>query len=403
MKRQRKPAGRMARDSERLVTLARHVNDSGSRLEERFWERELDALLAKSLRTGSAHAVETALDHLIATEERTYEILLNQCESVAESQVVTRAGTEYDLLLLAAPILAWTRYTIPSGALRAADVAVLQVHLSAHVLAKNARIMLAPFLFSLEQIPHSFAQAFALTSKLGTAALTGSVPQLNMTDATETEPLLADSRFLLAGVALPRGNPVFRWQEEADSPAAQVDRAQCLESWNAQARPNLASLLPSNGFEVLLPDAFYVSVQESDRRIRPYTIKASVAYLEGALTVEASQLRAVVAGVGENGIDEYRIGFTAVGGDAVVYGVVWPLYGHENSVAHAGTGSEAVPLDEIAALLKQCGIVDVHVFPGAHFPEYCEDCGAPFFPDPRADFVHAEPPAEDGSAGAHFH
>ena len=393
----------MARDSERLMTLARHVNDSGSRLEERFWECELDALLTKSLRTGSDHAVETALDHLFASEERAYEILLNQCESVAESQIITRAGTEYDLLLLAAPILAWTRYTIPSGTLRAADVGVLQVHLNAHVLAKDVRILLAPFLFSLEQIPHSFAQAFALTSKLGTAALTGSVPQLKMPDAPETALLLADSRFLLAGVAVPRGNPVFRWQEQADTPAAQVDRALCLESWNAQARPNLASLLPSNGFELLLPDAFYVSVHASDRRIRPYTIKASVAYLEGVLTVEASQLRAVVAGVGENGIDEYRIGFTAVGGHAVVDGVVWPLYGGEDAAAGAGRGSEAASLDEIEALLKESGIVDVHMLPGANFPEYCEDCGAPFFPDPRGDFVHAEPPAEDGGAGAHFH
>jgi hypothetical protein len=330
-------------------------------------------------------------------------VLVDHCESMAESQVAIVADAQYDMLLMAAPILAWTRYAIPSGPLRAVDTDALRVHLGAHVLAADARIMLAPWLFSLEQIPRSFAETLALTKKLGTAALSGSAASLDVVDPRETAPMLADSRFLLAGVAVPRGGPVFRWQEQADASAEHAGRTQCLDAWIAQGRPNLAPLLPSCGFELLLPDAFYVSVHDSDRRVRPYTIRASAAFLEGALKVEAAQLRAVVAGVGEESIDEYRIGFALKGNNAVVHGVVWPLYGHEGTPADAEPGPDGTPVDQISALLREVGIADIRTLPDNHFPEFCEDCGAPLFPDANGDFVHATLPEEGHSAPAHFH
>ncbi|MEP6702193.1 MAG: DUF2863 family protein [Betaproteobacteria bacterium] len=402
MKRTRNTSrGRMARDAERMVALAMRLNASGSQLEDRFWERELHVLLTRVLRAGNDSAIETALDHLFTTGGMAYEVLVDQSEAMAESQVMTHADADYDVMLVAAPILAWTRYAIPSGALRAADADILRVHLSAHVLAADTRVVLAPYLFSLEQIPHSFAEAFALTAKFGAAALAGGAPRIDLADAQETAPMLADSRFLLACVAVPRGKPIFRWQEHADTLAEHVGRAQCHANWQTQARPNLAPLLPSCGFELLLPDAFYASFHDSDRLIRPYTIKASSAFLEGALKIETSQLRAFVAGVGEEGIDEYRIGFAARGDDAIVHGVAWPLYGRED--ASAGSGDGVLPIDEIVTLLKETGIADFNVLGGKHFPEYCEDCGAPLFPDANGDFVHAEMPAGDDGATAHFH
>ena len=393
----------MAHNSQRLVTLAVHLNASGSRLEDAFWERELEALLTKLLQAGNDNAVDAALDHLLAADAAAYDVLVDLCESSAESQVATLAGAEYDVMLLAAPILVWTRYAIPSGPLPTAATDVLRVHLGAHVIAADAHVVMAPYLFSLEQIPRSFAETFALTKQLGTAALNRSTPSLDVVDPQETAPMLADARFLLAGVAVPCGGPVFRWQEQTDAPATHAGRTQCLESWIAQARPNVAPLLPSCGFELLLPDAFYVSVRESDRRVRPYTIRASAAYLEGALKVEASQLRAVVAGVGEESIDEYRIGFAVKGDDAVVHGEVWPLYGREDTLADAERGLDAAPVDEISALLKEAGITDIQNLPDKHFPEFCEDCGAPLFPDANGDFVHATLPEGGDSAPAHFH
>ncbi|MEO8134648.1 MAG: DUF2863 family protein [Betaproteobacteria bacterium] len=404
MKRQRNTSrGRMSHNSERLVALALRLHASGSRLEGHFWERKLDALLAKLLQAGNDNAVEAALDHLFGNDVAAYHVLGDQCESTAESQVAMVGGAEYDLLLLAAPILAWTRYSIPSGLLPAAAIEALRVHLGAHVLAEDARIVLVPYLYSLDQIPRSFAETFALTKKLGAAVLSGSAPSLDIVDPQETAPMLADSRFLLAGVTVPRGAPVFRWQEKADSPTGHSGRAQCLENWTAQGRPNLAPLLPSCGFELLLPDAFHVSVRESDRRIRPYTVRAAAAFLEGALAVNASQLRAVVAGVGELAIDEYRIGFAVKGNDVVVHGEVWPLYGREDAHDDAASAPGPTPVEEISALLREAGITDSQVLPDKHFPEFCDDCGAPLFPDANGDFVHATLPEGGGGAPAHFH
>ena len=391
----------MPRDSERLVTLALCLDASSSRVEDIFWERELDTLLTRQLRTGNDTAVDAALDHLITVGGGVYGIFADQCESVAESQVATHDGVEHDLLLVGAPILAWTRYAIPSGPLRPADAEVLRVHLGAHVLAADARFFLAPWLFSLEQIPQTLAATFALNRRLGNAALAGSVPRLNLDDAPETAPLLADSRFLIAGIAVPRGKAVFRWQETPES-GDPMTRAQCLDHWSTQVRPNIAPLLPSCGFDLLLPDAFYASLHTSDRRIRPYSIKASAAHLDDAMKLEPSRVRAVIAGVGEKGIDEYRIGFSAKDDDTVLHGVVWPLYGDEDIAPDDETGLDAPQIEDIGAVLKEAGITDMHVLPGMHLPEFCDDCGAPLYPDANGDFVHAEAPESAGKP-SHFH
>jgi hypothetical protein len=87
----------------------------------------------------------------------------------------------------------------------------------------------------------------------------------------------------------------------------------------------------------------------------------------------------------------------------VVHGVVWPLYGREDQPADAGSAPDATPVDEISALLKDAGITDIRALPENHFPEFCEDCGAPLFPDANGDFVHAALPEGGDGAPAHFH
>ena len=165
-------------------------------------------------------------------------------------------------------------------------------------------------------------------------------------------------------------------------------------------QPTLAALLPGCGFESLLPDAYYVSNREADRRVRPLSLRAAISWLEGAVNLEASQLRAVVAGCGESRIDEYRIGFTARNNNDVYYGCVWPLYGREEDLP-ADEGQPDV-VDEIAALLKEYGVNDVRRIPGLLPPDYCEDCGAPF-PNPLGELVHAELPEDAEAAPAKFH
>ena len=61
------------------------------------------------------------------------------------------------------------------------------------------------------------------------------------------------------------------------------------------------------------------------------------------------------------------------------------------------------PVDEIAALLKECGVTDIRRLPGTLPPDFCEDCGAPHFPNPSGEMVHAELPEDAETAPAHFH
>jgi len=131
--------------------------------------------------------------------------------------------------------------------------------------------------------------------------------------------------------------------------------------------------------------------------VRPFGIRAAIAFLENALKVKAGDLHAVIAGFGEERVDEYRVGFSADGGSEVAHGVVWPLYGREDETARPG------PLEEVMAQLAESGLTEVKKLAGTFTPEYCEDCGAPLFANAEGEIVHAELPEEADTHAAHFH
>jgi hypothetical protein len=139
-------------------------------------------------------------------------------------------------------------------------------------------------------------------------------------------------------------------------------REAALEQWRAQAGPSVARLLPGCGTELLLPEAYYVACREADKLIRPVSVRAAVHYLTYTLGVEPGDLRAVIAGFGDEAndsqVDEYRVGFTLRQSSDVVYGIVWPLYGQEDE---EGTpmegpvhgGRPLAPMDEIVKHLNE--------------------------------------------------
>jgi hypothetical protein len=79
----------------------------------------------------------------------------------------------------------------------------------------------------------------------------------------------------------------------------------------------------------------------------------------------------------------------------VVHGVTWPLLGHEDENADLGA--------EIEALLKSTGIGEVRILDTRMPLEYCEDCGAPLFPNPDGENVHAELPEDMQGTPAQLH
>ncbi len=385
---------RLTRDAERLIALANGLNASGSVTEDRYWEGEMSTLAARLLENGNDAPIDGALDHLYQNNLGAYDTLIELVENESESVDAMQGDRAWQGLLIAAPIVAWSKYSIPSGPIPRNEADTLNVHLLAHVLAAGARLTLVPYLYSIDQLPRHYSELRRLAARLADAAVTGELPRLELARLPETAHLLADTRFLVACAAVPRGQAMFRWQEDASGHAG---RAGSLEQWIGQARPTLAKLLPGCVFECLLPDAYYVNCRESDRRVRPFGIRAATAFLENALAAKPTDLQAVVAGFGEERVDEYRVAFSLLGESEVAHGVVWPLYGREDETARPG------PLDEVLAQLAEVGVTEVKKLSATFTPEYCEDCGAPLFANAEGEIVHAELPEEADTQAAHFH
>ena len=247
---------RLTRDAERLIALANGLNASGSLTEDRYWEEQMSALVARLLENGNDAPIDGALDHLYQTNLGAYDTLVELVENESEAVVAMQGDRAWQGLLVAAPIVAWSKYTIPSGAIAREAADALLVQLRAHALSAEARATLVPYLYSIDQLPRHFSELRRLASRLAEAAIAGEASKLDLARLPETAQLLADTRFLVACAAVPRGKALFRWQEDASGHAG---RAGSLEQWIAQARPTIAKLLPGCVFECLLPDAYYVN------------------------------------------------------------------------------------------------------------------------------------------------
>ncbi|MNK15486.1 hypothetical protein D3C87_336270 [compost metagenome] len=406
---------KLSADSQRLATLAQALIQAASRLEERNWERQLDVLLRKLLKNDHQDSIDAALDHLFKQESDAYDALMECTEAASESCQLEHEGVLHDALLVAMPILAWTRFSIASGPIPAEATATLSAHFHAHILAPNAKMVMASALFSIDQLPRTHAETFAFTQRMAQTALKG-ITLKPPTQAPETAPFLADTRYLLAVVTAVAGEPLFRWQVSADL----GERDNALTQWNTQALPNIARLLPGCGIELLLPEAYFVACREGDKQIRPASIRAAVHYLTHTLNVEASELQAIIGSFGEEStdgrVDEYRISFTRVNDPDVVYGTVWPLYGEEDDAElqyrSVEVPSDPVisvdverksPIEEILALLEECGVVNVKRHLECFPMEFCDDCGTPLYPDMNAELVHAEMPEDAPVGSTHLH
>jgi hypothetical protein len=72
-----------------------------------------------------------------------HDDLADIIESHAESCVMLDQGHEFDVLLFVAPLLAWSRFSIPAASIPKNIVQTLKVQLGAHLFANGARIALA--------------------------------------------------------------------------------------------------------------------------------------------------------------------------------------------------------------------------------------------------------------------
>ncbi len=404
---------KLSADSQRLISLAQETAKATSRLERRVWENSMAAIVQRLLKGKRQEAIDAALDNLFKNELNAYDILLQTIEAESESCTVEHDGVQYDVLLIAAPVLAWTRFAIPAGPFPHDVEITLATQLSAHVLADGARLGLAPALYAIDQLPFTHSETFALTKNLAQVALKGAPFKLPG-NPPETAPFLADTRYLLAAVAAPSGTPLFRWQTAQTPASAATQRTEALAQWQAQGGPNIARLLTGCNIDLLLPEAYFAACRKADMQIRPASIRSAVHYLTHTLSLDSSDLRAVVAGFGDQSsgapLSEYRIGFAGRQSQDILYGIVWPLYGEEEGDDDAPAilpgvdpNRRKTPIEEILATLQETGVAcDKHH--QERFPmEFCDDCGAPLFADSNGNLVHAEMPDDAPQGAARLH
>ena len=392
---------RLSRDAQRLRTLTEALARSGCRLEDVYWESLLGAQLNKLLLGKKSKAIENALDFLLANNINAYEILVEQVETLSESAVISHEDTEYDALLFSAPLVAWTRYQLPEGDLSLAQQASLADLVQAHVLSPGARFALVPRLVSFDQMPQSFQETRVWTQRLALQALGAPTEPCPIHVLPEQDGMLADARFLVGAIVVPKGQAVFRWQTELGDALAL--REQSFDDWQRASSQTIGPLFTGCHVEYLHPDAYYMNSREADRRIRPLALKAAVTWLQTAANLPGSELRAAIAPCGESVTEEYRVGFSTRESNDVVYGCIWPVLSKEESASEsADTESVDVP-DEIAALLKELGVSDVRRLPALYGAEFCDDCGAPYFPNQLGEMLHPELPDETDMNPVMFH
>lgn len=408
----RKPLNTAARSklskyARQLSQLAILLAEAGSRVERAYWKKRLFAAIAPHLQGTSETTLNQALDYLFETHLRAYDELAFALETAVESPELVE---EKDVLLIAAPVLAWSTYSIPSGRIDPARMDDLYNLFKSHLLANGSDIVLMDLLFSPDQLPPSYNAAADLARSLAQAVLQEQRITVDYSTLPATQPFLSDVRYLIACIAAPKGNAMFRWQEESPGtgiPA--LSREDVQSEWKKHASQQLQRILPGCNIETVLPNGLYSACRLAEKEARAYSVRASVAFLETAIEAKPADLHASVGAFVDRGeIEEYRIGLTVDGSDEVVHGVVWTLLGEE-------FGNEPDPMFEkditsepenplvrnrIKELLAEVGITRVHMLEERFPLEYCDDCGAPLYPNPEGDLMHAELPEDaDVSTG----
>lgn len=380
--------GRASREADALVEFAEGLAQSGSRAEDHFWESRLEREIEGLLKEGDEGSLNAGLDRLADRESRAYEELADAIEGRVEHEVTPTSDGDRDVLLFAAPVLAWSRMPLPTRPIPTATVKAVTHALSEVVFVADADLAIANYFYSPDQLPETFCDTAEFRQTL-TKSLKDGVLKIDPSTLKETAQFLADQRYIIGVVSVPRGEPIFRWQS-GDAPRDQV-----LKTWIEKSQDALTPLMPACAFESMLPRAYYVACRDADRSARPFSIRASVAFLATSLSIAPNALTAVVGGCYNRQLEEFRIGFTVGEEEEVIHGVVWPLLGAEDELSDVA--------EDIETTLKETGIQRIAMLRQRLPMEYCDDCGAPLYPNPDGEMVHAELPDIAEQPSQHLH
>ena len=369
-----------------LSWLATGLAQAGSRVERSYWHGRLQTLVEQRLAEQDDEALNTVLNRLSDSEPIAHDALMDTIESAVESTTVILNDQPHDVLLIACPFLTWSRYAIPAPVLAAKDRLILAELLQNTVLTRHARLNILGMLVGPDQIPREFTELAQLTRTLSDALIRDDIAPLHAQAREETNRFLSDTRYLIAVVAVPKGEAIFRWQEpRAATGSTQTnDRVDIERLWANTCLPLLEPLLAGCRVSALLPEAFHAACASADRASRPYSVQACINFLSEVVNLPPEKQRAVIGPFHAQRLEEFRIALGPRNDDALYHGVVWPLLGVEDE--------QTDMVAEIEQVLRQAGVTDIvtheHRFP----MEFCEDCGGPMYANADGELAHLEMP-----------
>ncbi len=381
------------RETSQLVRLAEGLSTSKSRTEDVYWERELERAVLALLEVGDDEAINRALDRAHDAPGGVFDTLADVVESLSESMTFTTEAGRQRLALFCAPILIWGRTKIPARALPANVLRDLSVQIGAHIFADGVRFALCDFLFAPDQLPTSYSQTRELLGELKAAIAAGRPLKMDPQLLGEAPDVVCDMRMIVGAVQAPEGAPLYAWQTMT-TPIEDAMKS-ALEAWRAQGGAVLKPLLVGFPFQLELPRTFFGACREADLTSRAWSIGAGVAYLEALTQTPPAQLTATVGGCWGDGLEEYRIGFSIGDATEVAHGCVWPLV--------TGEDEEAQAIDAIEGALKAAGVGNIVVLSDRLPLEFCDDCGAPYYPNRDGEMLHAELPDAAEGTSVHLH
>lgn len=370
-----------------LLALIEALNQSGSSLEDHFWEQRLNRAILALFADEHSTVLEQLLDYLVLTDQaERYDLLVNSIEALAESHQLQHANADYEVLLVTAPIVAWTRYQLPEGHLSNPQHEQL-LSLFKSYAGPKAKVALLGQLLSFDQLPKNYAQTHQLTAELAQLALADRPAIIELDHYDDGIHLLADTKYIVGVIAVPKGAAPFAWQTQAQ-PLAALERHQ--RRWLEHCEQILAPLFIGCQAQYLTPNGFYFNNRASDKLMRPLAIQAAVHWLAEVTQTETEAIKATIMRCGDQDIEEYRIGLSVEGYPDLLYGCVWPLFSLEEEDKSSAHYQDS--LGQIQQLLNTMGVSSIVILAGLFEPLMCEECQVPYFPTTDAQLLHPHLP-----------
>lgn len=381
-----------------LLALIEALNHSGSRLEDLFWEAKLTESVQELLVDPDSTLLEQLLDYLSSSNQfELYDVLITLIEGVAEAATLTHQGKPYEVLLVTAPITAWTRYQLPEGVLNH-DIHEKLLTLFKSYAGSEAKVAVLGQLLSFDQLPKSFALTHEFTAQLGRLALEAQTTTIELDHQEDDIALLADTKFIVCAIAVPTAAAAFGWQQSANPLLA---RQQSQANWTEQCQHLLSNVFAGCQTEFLPPDGYYHTIRTSDKLMRPLAIKAAVNWLSVVTQSATAEMAAVIARCGEDDTEEFRIGLTVENNPEILYGCVWPIFSKEETDRSSLHYEDSAQI--IQNILTDLGIESIVFLAGLYDPEFCDDCSAPAFPTHKGELQHPYLPEELDFSPAPLH